>query len=103
MLNPLPLQSSQPTEMDAQISEVRLAAAHEGMAELIVTLRYENGGESHIPLAPDASHILMRRCAATSAEDLIGHNWTLVRDALTEAYNPMTTTVHDAESGKRRP
>ncbi|MDA0760926.1 MAG: hypothetical protein O2949_04795 [Proteobacteria bacterium] len=73
--------------MSAWVSDVRLAAAHEGIAELVVTLTYDNGGESHIPLAPEVSHILMTRCAAASAQDLIGQSWTHIRDALSEAYN----------------
>ena len=34
----------------AVISRVQLAAAHDGEAEMVVTLRFENGGESLVPL-----------------------------------------------------
>ena len=34
----------------AKISEVRLGAAHDGDAELVVTLRFANGGQSLVSL-----------------------------------------------------
>ena len=71
----------------AKIKNVRIAAAHEGIAELIITVEYDNGGVSEIALDQVASGALMRSCDADSAEDLIGQPWELVRDALQVSYN----------------
>ncbi len=71
----------------ARIKDVRIAAAHEGIAELIVIVEYDNGGVSEIALDQVASSALIRSCHAQSAEDLIGQSWELVRDALQVSYN----------------
>ena len=71
----------------AKIKDVRIAAAHEGIAELIVTVEYDNGGISEIALDQVATGALMQSCQADSAEDLIGQSWELVRDALQVSYN----------------
>ncbi len=73
--------------MTALISHVHLNAAHEGIAELIVTLTFENGGRSQVPLDPNTSSILMSRCQASDLSELIGQDWTHIRDALTESFN----------------
>ena len=73
--------------MTAVISNVRLAAAHEGVAELIVSLTFTNGGLSQVALDPVAGARLMQSCGATHVDELIGQGWELVRDALAGAYN----------------
>jgi len=73
--------------LTATISMVRLGAAHEGHAELLVTLSFDNGGETQIPLDPKTCDRLMTRCAATAIDELIGQDWTHIRDALTDSYN----------------
>jgi len=65
----------------ATISEVRIAAAHDGEAELIVTLSFENGGQS-VTLDEFAARTLLSSCAVDSADGLIGASWVQVRDAL---------------------
>lgn len=71
----------------AEIVAARLAAAHEGIAELIVEIRYPNGGVSEVPLDQHASEALMQACAAETADELVGHGWEKVRDALQVSYN----------------
>lgn len=66
----------------AVIREVRIAAAHDGDAELMVTLEYENGGTSLVALDEFAARTLLESCAATSPEGLVGAGWEKVRDAL---------------------
>lgn len=73
--------------MSAIISNVRLAAAHEGVAEIVVSLTYDNGGRSEVALGHVAGARLMESCGASQVEDLIGRGWEHVRDALTCAYN----------------
>ncbi len=67
---------------DATIVAARLAAAHEGDAELILDIRYSNGGVTQVPLDRFASEALMTACTAETADDLIGQGWEKVRDAL---------------------
>jgi hypothetical protein len=72
---------------EASIQKVRIAAAHDGAAELIVTIVYGNGAVSEIALDGHAGAILMENCAATDPEDLVGQSWTRVKQALVAAYN----------------
>ena len=64
-----------------------MAAAHEGIAELIVTLRHANGGESEIALDQLAASALLEACNAGLPEELTGHSWQKVRDALRVSWN----------------
>lgn len=69
------------------IKSVRLAAAHEGIAELIVHIQFDNGGVSEVTLDRYASQALMDACKANSADELVGQSWQHVRDALSASYN----------------
>ena len=73
--------------MTAVISRVRLAAAHEGVAEMVVSLTFNNGGQSDVALDHEAGARLMQNCGATQVDELIGQGWEHVRDALAGAYN----------------
>lgn len=73
--------------MGAKIKQARVAAAHEGIAEMIVSIEYENGGVTDLSLDSTAVEALMTSTRATSLEALIGTSWEHVRDALTVAYN----------------
>ena len=70
----------------AEIVAVHLAAAHEGVAELLVDIRYENGGITQVALDRYASEALMGLCNANGPDDLLGHGWDKVRDALQTGY-----------------
>ena len=71
----------------AVISRVRLGAAHDGAAEMVLTLSYENGGETMVALDDHAAEHLMTACAAKDADDLVGQGWEKVRDALEASSN----------------
>ena len=73
--------------MLAKIAKVRVAAAHEGAAELIVTVAFEGGGNSEVALDRHASDALLRGCEAGALDELIGQSWQQVRDALSVSYN----------------
>jgi hypothetical protein len=66
----------------AVIQHVRVAAAHDGVAELIVTLGFENGGRSLVTLDEFATRKLMELTGADQPDDLAGAGWEHVRDAL---------------------
>ena len=72
---------------NARIRDARVAAAHEGVAELIVCIEYDNGGTSEVALDQMASHALLQSCDATTLEDIKGQPWDKVRDALQVSYN----------------
>lgn len=71
----------------ATITNVRIVAAHDGAAELMVTLGYANGTTNDVPLDQYASAELMRHCDASDFEELLGRTWDDVRIALKRAYN----------------
>lgn len=73
--------------MAARIKDARVAAAHEGIAELVVQIEYDNGGVSEIALDQMATSALMKSCAAEDIEQIKGHSWDKVRDALQVSYN----------------
>lgn len=70
-----------------RIRSVRVAAAHEGIAELIVDIEYETGGITEVALDDVASRALMDSAGAATADDLVGESWEKVRDALTVSWN----------------
>jgi hypothetical protein len=76
----------------AVISRVQLGAAHDGAAELVLTLRFDNGGETLIALDGPAADHLMTACAAKDADALLGQGWEQVRDALDASSNRFART-----------
>ncbi|SVD23852.1 uncharacterized protein METZ01_LOCUS376706, partial [marine metagenome] len=56
----------------ARIKNARVAAAHEGIAELIVRMEYDNGGISEVSLDAMATAALMQSCNAGTVADLVG-------------------------------
>lgn len=72
---------------EAVICDVRVAAAHEGVAELVVTLKHVNEGLSEVALDELSVDALMRSCGANTADELIGHSWSKVREALGASWN----------------
>jgi hypothetical protein len=76
-----------PGHSQAQIVGVRVAAAHDGDAELMVMVGFGNGGTSEIALDQFASASLMEKCGAESLSELEGHSWEKVREALLVSYN----------------
>lgn len=83
----------------ATVSQVQIAAAHDGDAELIVTLSFENGGRSLVSLDEFAARALLAACAADSAEGLIGANWEQVRDALVASSGRYAETQNTEHPG----
>ena len=74
------------TNQEAVISHVQLGAAHEGHAELLITLTYPTGGQTVVPLDPASCAHLMDLARASQEEELIGTTWQLVRDAIQAAH-----------------
>lgn len=66
----------------AFIQHVEIAAAHDGIAELIITLEFENGGRSLVTLDEYATRKLLESTGAEDPATLTGQGWEHVRDAL---------------------
>jgi hypothetical protein len=80
---------------EATITSVRIAAAHEGVAELVVTLTHDNGGCSEVALDTLATSALLNGCGVSDPDELIGVSWLKVRDALSVSwnrFNPVSTS-----------
>ncbi|MBM4206023.1 MAG: hypothetical protein FJ194_18060 [Gammaproteobacteria bacterium] len=71
----------------AAISAIRIAAAHDGEAELVVTLRHGNGSTSDVILGHVAASELLRSCDTTNPDELLGVGFEKVRDAMLVSSN----------------
>ena len=72
---------------EAQIHSVRIAAAHDGAAELIVKIVYANGATNEVSLDQMASAHLMQSCGVDDIEQLTGQSWSHVKQALSKSFN----------------
>jgi hypothetical protein len=63
--------SQMPTIVDAQ-----LAAGHDGLAEVSVTVRYGNGAERAICLPCEVIDAALDRAGIADLTDLVGRPWT---------------------------
>ena len=63
---------------EAVIAGARVGAAHEGVAELVVTLAHQGGGTSEVALDHLATSALLASCDANGPDDLIGAPWQKV-------------------------
>ncbi len=81
----------------AVIAATRLGAAHDGAAELVVTLRHAGGGQSEVRLDEPAAAALLDACGAAGPEELAGAGWERVRDALRVSWNRMAAPIDNAE------
>lgn len=82
-----PAASKSNADGQAKIASARVIAAHDGVAELLVSIVYPNGGRTEVQLDRVASEALMLSCDASSIADLTGHGWEKVRDALAKSFN----------------
>jgi hypothetical protein len=65
------------------IAAVAIGAGHDGQADLIVTLRFENGRTSPVTLDTEAGLRLMRNCGAKDISELVGHSWHGILEGMT--------------------
>lgn len=67
---------------DAIIVRADIGAGHDGNAELLVKLRYENGVERTVVLDAKVGLALLRACGAEDLEDLAGKSWRKILEEL---------------------
>lgn len=60
---------------EATIVSAEIAAGHDGEAELVLALRYQNGVVGHVVLDAGVGFELMRNCGVETIGALAGHSW----------------------------
>ena len=60
---------------DAVIELAEVCAGHDGTAELVVTIRYENGATGQIVLDADTAFDVLRATGAADLSALTGRAW----------------------------
>lgn len=63
------------TVAEAVIDHAVVAAGHDGQAQLVVRVRYENGAIGSVTLDAAWAEKLMENCGVETAEDLRGQPW----------------------------
>jgi hypothetical protein len=64
------------------IADAIVAPGHDGRAELVVHVRYENGVVGSVTLDAQCARKLMEDCGAEVATDLCGQPWQRLLDVL---------------------
>jgi hypothetical protein len=59
----------------ATVLAADIAAGHDGEADLVITVRYENGVVGSVTLDADSAFEIMQSCGAASSADLAGRPW----------------------------
>ncbi len=59
-----------------------IGAGHDGTAELVVNLRYQNGTVGPVVLNADIGFALLKTCGADSLNGLRGHSWRAILESL---------------------
>jgi len=60
---------------EAVIVGAEIGAGHDGAAELVLTVRYQNGVEAPVVLDAATALTLMSNCGVASIEELAGKPW----------------------------
>jgi hypothetical protein len=60
---------------EAVIANAEIAAGHDGTAELVLSIRYENGAVGQVVVDADTGFDVMRACGAAELSALIGRPW----------------------------
>jgi len=63
---------------EAVIVSAEIAAGHDGDADLIVCVRYENGVVAPVTLDPETAMKLLSACGVSNINELAGQPWRKV-------------------------
>lgn len=69
-------------EQDAVIESAAIAAGHDGEAELVLSVRYQNGAVGNVVLDATLGFELMRKCGVDTIAALAGHSWRKILEGL---------------------
>lgn len=70
--------------MSATITRADVVAGHDGRAEILVEITYDNGGSTTISLEEEACAASLDAAGVGCMDDLIGAPWSVVLPALTQ-------------------
>jgi hypothetical protein len=70
-----PVRQIRAEAVEAVIERAEIAAGHDGVAELALSIRYDNGVIGQVVLDADTGFSVMRACAAADLNGLIGRSW----------------------------
>jgi hypothetical protein len=74
-------QATQRPADSAVIIRAQTAAGHDGLPELLLRLRYPNGGEGTVTVDNDTGVRLLNICGVDSIEGLVGQPWNRLLQA----------------------
>jgi hypothetical protein len=64
------------------VADARIAPGHDGQAELVVQLRYENGALGSVTLDASCARKLMENCGVEQIAELRGQPWQRLLDVI---------------------
>jgi hypothetical protein len=67
---------------EAMIVGAEVVAGHDGAADLVVSLQYDNGVVAPVTLDAEIGFSLMKSCGVASVADLAGHSWRKILEGL---------------------
>ena len=67
---------------EATIVGAEIAGGHDGTAEMVVSIRYENGVTGSVTLDADTGFSIMQACGAADLAALIGRPWREISKGL---------------------
>ena len=76
------LRLPEPLAQAAVVVAARAVAGHDGAAELLIDLRYENGVLGHVTLDAATGFELMAAAGAASFDALVGRPWREITKGL---------------------
>ena len=67
---------------EATIVAAEIAGGHDGTAEMLVSIRYENGVIASVSLDADTGFSVMKACGAADLAALVGRPWREISKGL---------------------
>jgi len=72
----------QGVDAEAVIADAEVSAGHDGTAELVLSIRYENGAIGQVVVDADTGFDVMRACGAADIAGLVGRPWREISKGL---------------------
>ena len=69
-------------QTEATIVGAEIAGGHDGTAEMVVSIQYENGVVSSVVLDVDTGFSVMKACGAADLAALVGRPWREISKGL---------------------
>jgi hypothetical protein len=67
---------------EAMIVGAEIAAGHDGTAELVLSIRYDNGAIGQVALDADTGFGVMKAAGAADLDGLVGRSWAEISKGL---------------------